>query len=133
MWSRWKVRFIKLFVKVIGVIDKVKYPNYKELKDVGFIVIDSIDGGFVFMVKEDQFLKKEYDHNFLIPRRYYTVELVSSESDIPNEKLFSDKVMLTVKVNLFSMSKRTLINLLVDMYLDKMLIKLKRNKELKEL
>lgn len=111
---------IKLFIRETIIFDIKEYPNYNALVDFGYMMINTYHGNFMFLMKEDVNKGRENSKGKLLDNRYFTVELKPSPDSIlsPREN-YEDKIMLVVKLGRFYFSKRTIINLLANVYLEK--------------
>lgn len=111
---------IKLFIKETIIFDIKEYPNYESLIDFGYMMINTYHGDFMFLMKEDVSKGRENSKKTLIANRYFTVELKPSPNSVlkPRER-YEDKIMLVVKLGRFYFSKKAIINLLANVYLEK--------------
>lgn len=117
------IRFIRrvllrVLIKETFILDKSTYPNYEFLERIGSVDIATSKGVFKFTIKKDNVVRCGRAWLFKISCQRYTVELLPIN---PNDDAFyKDKIMLTVKIGGFHVMDVTLMNCLIDMYLDRM-------------
>lgn len=109
---------IKIFVRETVIFDVDTYPNYEDLVDFGYLIINTYHGSFMFKVKEDYNNVIGCDEGWLLRNRFFTVELIPYRDNVTvPRKNYKDKIMLVVKVGSFAFSKKTIISMLVNIYL----------------
>lgn len=111
---------IRCFIKETIIFENSEYPNYNNLKDIGYVNVNTFTGDFTFKIKEDVTNDFNVKRSWGLPNRLFTVELMPLFTHESEKPYYEDKIMLIVKIGGIYLSKRTLINVLVDLYLEKM-------------
>ena len=109
---------LRILIKETLILDKSTYPNYDLLERTGSVDIATSKGVFKFTIKKDVVKICDKLWVFSLKCQRYTVELLPMNPD--DHSFYKDKIMLTVKIGGFHVMDVTLMNCLIDMYLDKM-------------
>ncbi len=100
------------------VVDKEEMPAYLELENICAMNVDTEKGPFVFLFKRDRRTspveKIPYISNYII-------ELDLPEGLMPKNTAIRDKLVIVVKMVLFKPDYRILIEILTEIYLDRIL------------
>lgn len=118
---KWLHRSIYSFLiyKTI-VLDKQSVRSYAKSSVFCTIDVNTDKGVFKFIFKRDRRIKRRNENMF--PNiTNYIVELEIPENLIPYDETIKNKIVVVVKIALFKPDYNVLTELLVDIYLDRIL------------
>lgn len=123
MFKRIRKWFLKLVYRALifksVVIDRDNIPVYSKLETLCAMEVDTEKGPFTFLFKKDR--RQKFKHDVFPYVKSYVVELKLPEGVLPSNEAILNKVVIVIKIRLFEPDYQILIELLTEVYLDRIL------------
>jgi len=116
-----KKAYRKTMLRIV-VLDKGNCDFYEKLKPFCTLEINTDHGPFVFEFKEDRRKKGNKRHRERMVIRTYIVCLIPPQGLVPVTFDLNSKIVLAVKLLFFKPNYDILTQVLMDVYLDTMLL-----------
>lgn len=121
-------RLYKLLIFRTIVLDKSSMSRYNNLRTFSELEVKTNKGTFTFIFKEDRRKTRLKKFN-LLDIHSFLIELIVPTQIVSINKIIENHILVVVKVMIFKIDYKVLSEVLIDIYLDK-IIEQYKSKEL---
>lgn len=121
-------RLYKLLIFRTIVLDKSSMSRYNNLRTFSELEVKTNKGAFTFIFKEDRRKTRLKKFN-LLDIHSFLIELIVPTQIVSINKIIENHILVVVKVMIFKIDYKVLSEVLIDIYLDK-IIEQYKSKEL---
>jgi len=108
----------KLLIFKVIILDKDKFTHYEKLNTFCEYEIESNKGKFVFIFKEDRRKHPRSKMDSILMLNSYLVELKIPPNLELKRTEISDKIIIVIKLVIFSINYKVLSEILLDLYIN---------------